>query len=894
MDLEIGRHISHYEVTGPLGRGGMGVVYRARDSRLGREVAIKVLPQEFLHDPQRLGRFDREARLLATLNHPGIAAIYGVEEIDGAKFLVMELVPGTTLEERLELGRMAPDEAMAIARQIAAALEAAHEKGIIHRDLKPANIMVDAEGATKVLDFGLGRSSEAEEGDRDVSHSPTMVRAVTHDGVILGTAAYMSPEQARGKRVDKRADIWAFGVVLWEMLAGRRLFAAETISDTLAAVLTREIDTSSLPPDTPPHVRLLLDRCLQRDPRKRLRDIGDALLEFDSAHAQVTTPQLRPATRHRPILWTLALLGVIAALITGLWLGRARTTGEGKVVHSSLRLPRGTQLAGWSSPAVAISPDGSVVAFVSAREGKQELYLRRLSDGEARLVEGSGGAEGPFFSPDGKWVAFGAGNISSRDSEPPVLKKAQVEGGVAQVLCPIKDYFGGTWGTSGIYFVNTESGGIERVSASGGSAQSVSRGETKDNRRTLLHWPQILPGEEALLVSAEDEKGSNHPATIDLKTGRMSLLEPEAGFSRYAEGGRLFYVGRDGTLFVASFSPKSLQIEGSPAPVLADIAVTANDAAVFAVSDGGTAIFANGYVRGSARELRRLVDVDPHGVITSLPFEAGTFDFMASSPDGTRIALTTWSGELWIYDLRRQTKLKLPQGPPNKTRPVWSRDGRKIFLTAGSNLYGLFQQDAFGAGSPRSLFGAAAGESYPSSVSPDSRWLLYSWTGGGTVGWRVAAMPLGGGAHRQLFEGYDSQFSPDGKWISYQSNDSGVDEVYVQPFPDAGQKSLVSSGGGRGARWAADGRKLYYWRGNDLMSVAVQAAPELILGSPEVQFSAPDMDMRSSRYVRGFDVLGDRFRMLQSVPDSGVQTSLELVQNWFTEIDRNGNVAKTR
>lgn len=887
MDLEPGSHLAHYEITGPLGMGGMGVVYRARDTRLGREVAIKVLPSEFLQDSQRVARFDREARLLASLSHPGIAGIYGVEELGGAKFLVMELVTGSTLEARLAQGPIAVDEAIPIARQIAAGLEAAHERGIIHRDLKPANIMLDTEGATRILDFGLGRNSDAEERALDVANSPTMVRAVTHDGIILGTAPYMSPEQARGRRVDKRADIWAFGVVLWEMLTGRRLFAGETISDTLAAVLTREIDSSELPPDTPPHVRLLLDRCLQRDPRKRLRDIGDALLELDSPRVSGITPQLASSTGQRRMSWVLSLLGIVAALIAGLWLGRARPRNAQAVVHTTISLPQGTQLAGWSSPAVAISPDGSVVAFVAAREGKQELYLRRLSDGEARVVEGSGGAEGPFFSPDGKWVAFGAGNISSRDSDPPALKKAPVSGGVAQVICPIKDYFGGTWGTSGIYFVNTERGGIERVSASGGSPQNVSGGEAPANRRTSLHWPQILPGEEALLVSAEDEKGLMRPATIDLKTGRMSLLEPEAVFSRYVEGGRLFYVGRDGTMFVASFSPKSLQIEGSSAPLLSDIAITANDAAVFAVSDEGTAIFAKGYVRGSQRELRRLVDVDLRGVATTLPFDAGTIDFMATSPDGTRIALTTWSGELWIYDLRRQTKLKLPQGLPNKTRPVWSPDSRRIFLTATeSNRLSLVEQDAFGAENPRSLLRAAANESYPSSVSPDSRWLLYYTTGGrGASGWQVSAMPLSGGADRQLFEGYDPQFSPDGRWISYQSNHSGLDEVYLRSFPDTRQKVLVSSGGGRGARWAADGRKLFYWRGNDLMAVAVQAGAELTLGNPEVQFSSPNVDMRSSRYVRGFDVLGDRFRMLQSEPDSGVQTNLELVQNWFSEIE---------
>jgi hypothetical protein len=480
MKLEAGSTLAHYEVSAPLGEGGMGEVYRAEDTKLGREVAIKVLPQAFTKDPERFARFEREARVLASLNHPNIGAIYDLAEDEGTHFLVLELAEGEDLAVRLSRGSIPVGDALAHALQMAQALEAAHEKGIVHRDLKPANVMVGPDGVVKVLDFGLARASEQEADATDFTRSPTLTAQMTKGGVILGTAAYMSPEQARGDAVDKRSDIWAFGVVLYEMLVGGQLFGGASVVDILADVMRAEIDLDELPGEVPGAIRTLLARCLDRDPKTRLRDIGEArigiarvLADPEAARDDVRPGRETPSTGaiRRIAPW----LAAAAVGLVGLWVGTNFTKApEAEVVHSSIQLPEGVRLAGWSSPAVAVSPDGSTIAFVGHREGRQQLFLRRLDQAEAVEVAGSDGAEGPFFSPDGRWVAFGAGAISGRSSEPRLLKRAPVGGGTTQQLAPLVDYVGGTWGTDGtIYYAEAfVKNWLRRVPESGGEPKA--------------------------------------------------------------------------------------------------------------------------------------------------------------------------------------------------------------------------------------------------------------------------------------------------------------------------------------------------------------------------------------------------------------------------------------
>jgi serine/threonine-protein kinase len=895
----IGKRLAHFEITAKLGEGGMGEVYRATDIKLGRDVAIKVLPEGFAGDADRLARFDREARVLASLNHPSIASIHALEKDESIHFLVMELAEGEDLNKRLTRDSIPTDRALAIALKIAQGLEYAHNRGVVHRDLKPANVMLGPDDEVKILDFGLAKALEAPGSDAgvDVSVSPTMTAKMTQAGVLLGTAAYMSPEQARGNEVDKRADIWAFGVVLFEMLVGKRLFDGPSLTDILAAVMREDIDLDKLPANVPGSIRRLLARCVDRDEKNRLRDIGEARIgiaavlsgDLEAFEDSTETGSAAPTTKFKRFLPLVAgALGIAIGIVFGsLYLASPDEERKTEVVHTSIRLPEGVRLAGWSSPAVAISPDERTIAFVGQQEGKQQLYLRRLDEAEAVVVPGSDGAEGPFFSPDSRWVAFGAGAISGRSTEPKLLKRAPVDGGSTQDVAPLLDYVGGSWGTDGyIYFGESfVKGWLRRVIETGGEPEPLfadDRAEPLSN--IAAAWPQYINnGRKLLFTSLRTER--HQAVMLDLETGEIQDLDQPSSFTRFSPSGYMQFVGNDGVLKAAPLDLQSARKRTAPASLVSDVAFTCNEAAVFAIGGSGMAIYAKGFVRGSDRVLSRLVRIDPaDGSIERLPFEPDAFLRGNSlSPDGRQLIVATWDGSLWIYDLNRGTRLRMPDGGimGHRTNPVWSPDGKMIAYTVNdsdNNGAHVYVQAADGTGKARLVHGVF-GESYASGWTPDSRSLILDQFSDVEGVFRVTVGKDEPPRPQQLpIQGGNAVVSPDGHWIAYQSRETGRREIYLQPFPEGGAVIPVSSNGGTRPEWPATGNQLYFSNDCQYFAVDVTPGPDLRLGNTRrlVEHCDP-----SERRGAAFTVDREgRFYLLEAVRESGIVESLELVQNW--------------
>ncbi len=621
----------------------MGEVYRATDTKLGREVALKLLPEAFASNPDRLARFEREAKVLASLNHPGIAHLYGFESarLEGgptAHFLAMELVEGEDLAERLKRGAIPVDEAVAIAKQVAEALEEAHEKGIVHRDFKPSNVKVTPEGKVKVLDFGLATAFTGEgpgaAASADLSQSPTLARTGTAAGIILGTAAYMSPEQARGKPVDKRTDIWAFGVVLFEMLSGRRLFTGETVSDVLASVLKTEPDWRALPAATPPRIRGMLRRCLARGPKLRLRDIGDARLVLEEALAGAPGEESAPPGSTRPSrerTWkALAAASTLLAVAFGaLWAGSSRrTSSPTPALRASIPLPEGLHLDGFGPPVLALSRDGRTLAFVArGATGAPRLYVRPLDAAQAVLVPGSDTAEGPFFSPDGRWVAFAVGT-SLAGGQPPELRKYSLETQLTQTIGPLEDYFGGVWREDdSILFVGAVPGGLWTVPASGGAprllVERFRRGDREEAMRVA--WPDLLPDGRTLLLNDANSPAESHLVTVDLASGEMKDLGLRGWGARWVSTGHVVYAGLDASLMAVPFDAKDLRPKGTPVALAPDTALARLNAPAVAFSHTGTLVRATGYLQGSRREPMHAVALTAAGARRLLSAEAALY-----------------------------------------------------------------------------------------------------------------------------------------------------------------------------------------------------------------------------------------------------------------------------
>ncbi len=890
--LTPGTKLAHYEILDSLGAGGMGEVYRARDERLGRDVALKVLPEAFLHDPDRLARFRREAQALASLNHPHIAAIHGLEEVDGQRFLVLELVEGETLDLRIARGPLPLDDALSFARQIAEALEAAHDKGIIHRDLKPSNVKVTPEGSVKLLDFGLAKAFEGEVAPATLGTSPTLTAAATRAGVILGTAAYMSPEQARARDVDRRADLWAFGCLLYEMLTGKQAFPGETVSDTLASILKTDPDLRALPAGTPAQVVRLLRRCLQKDSRQRLQSIADARLEIDEALAapgreEATTAA--PISQRLPLFWGLTGLLLGTLLAAGLMWWLRPTPGPQPVTRFALTLPAGERLALQERPSVALSPDEARLAYVTERDGVRHLFVRALARLEPVMLPGTDGAANPFFSPDGQWIGFFADGR---------LKKVSVQGGNPIALCEAPGSRGAAWGPDDmIVFSPAFTSGLMRISAAGGQAQTLTTPDRKAGERTH-RWPEVLPGGKAVVfvvgaMNSPDYYLDAKVAVVSIETGKTTLLPVEGTNPHYLSSGHLV-LAREGGLFAVPFDAKRLEVTGPSVPVLEDVAVaTDSGAAHFAVSGSGSLLYLPG--TAATRELR-LAQVDRKGTLTLLPAPVRLYRDPRLSPDGKRLAVaaaaagTSRSLDLWVYDLQRGTLTRLTFGAANSA-PAWAVDGKHLaFGSERNGVYGVFWKPADGSGTEEQLIGAPD-FLLPEDWSPDGKSLVYTQIDPINQG-DLWVLPLEGERKsrpflKTQFDEFGARFSPDGRWIAYGSNESGQEEVYVQPFPGPGGRWQISTNGGVAPEWSRSSPELFYLNGDKMMSVPVSTKPIFSAGTPHVLFEARYAlggALTNSLYDASAD--GQRFYLLTSSEPESVANEFRVVLSWAQELKR--------
>ena len=882
-----GRRLGVYQVQERIGAGGMGEVYRARDTRLGRDVAIKILPSAFTSDPERLARFEREARVLAALNHPNIATIHGIEEGDGFPALVMELVAGETLAERIERGPVRVADALAIATQIADALDAAHEKGIVHRDLKPANIKITPAGTVKVLDFGLAKGIGPDGADGGHSNAPTITVGGTGEGVIVGTVAYMSPEQARGQAVDKRTDIWAFGCVLYEMLTGRPPFAGATISDTIANVLQREPDWGVLPPATPPAIRRLVVRSLDKDPGRRLRDIGDARADLADASVPATASGTGPSKGRRPDIWRIvavAALGGVLVLSVVMRERFTRDTGPSSVTRTTLALPVDQELDTRAGAApIALSPDGRRVAYVALRDGRAQLYIRELDAFEPMVMTGTDGAMYPFFSPDGMSVAFFA------DGK---LKRASILGGAPVPICDARDVGpGGTWGADGTIVFDRGDSGLMRVPASGGNPQPVTTVDPSMDARNLS-WPHFLPGGRALLVTiggglvAFAGQGSVL-AALSLDTGEWHLLRPGME-AQYVSSGHLLYHApsvREGEVQAIEFDAAGLAVRGTPFPVLDSVFRARNGgAAYFAAALTGTLVFAPG---GLAHTL---VDVDRSGRRTPLVDERRGFRFPSLSPDGRRLAVTIdpRPSQIWVYDLARRSGIPLTTAGHNLV-PIWAPNGRHVLYNSQGDIY----QRTADASAPPELLLVRDRAQYPNSWSSDGKLLVFHDESATNTN-DIRLMEVGGG-ERPLIATPASELhgvvSPDGRWLAFSSDESGRSEIHVRRFPNVNAGQWIVSRGGESPHWSRDGRELFYLNGASVVSVAVDTSAEsFVAGAPVTLFTGPFDTTQDNNY----DVFpdGTHFVMVEADPDAR-PTRLQVVLNWSEELKRREAVSTT-
>ena len=875
MALPSGTRFGPYEILAPLGAGGMGEVYRAKDSRLGREVAIKVLPEAFAKDPEIMARFEREARVLASLSHPHIASVHGLEEDRGQRALVMELVDGLTLAERIEQGGALPlDEALPIAKQIAEALESAHERGIVHRDLKPSNVKVTASGSVKVLDFGLAKALDSVDGDgtpTDLASSPTFAASMTRVGIILGTAAYMSPEQARGKFVDRRTDIWAFGVVLFEMLIGRQIFQGETVSDTIAAVIKDEIPWNKLPATTPPSIRHLLQRCLDRNPHTRLQSIGEARIAIERGDTAPVDAPPPVAKRGRDLLWigwSIAglLLGALAILAPRL-LNPSRSASPETRKYSLRLLPDSHE----ATTDATISPDGKNVAFYSG--GK--LYVRNLVTlGTHELTAASVSAMRPFWSPDGKEIGFSDGTR---------LNRISVNGGSTVPICtpftaPLGGS-GGSWCPDGRIVFALGAKGLFEAKAVGGDAHEIL---PVDSTSSDYHDPLALPGTEAVaFIRHRISGGPDRIALFDGKDSRDLFEAKESALWRLSwspSGHILFYrVGTGEGMWALPFSLKSLQTTGDPFLV-------AGDGKDPSMTTNGTLVYSNGL---SARDVRA-VWLDRNGAVTDTLSEAMTdAGNITISPDGSRAALTIsekGNTDIYVLDLARRTKLRLTFDAGLETSPFWSPDGRKVFYidrtTAQHELCSISSQ---GGESPEHLIPAFSG-----AVSPDGLTLAITEKSTET-GEDIFVLQLGDENSRvrvTQVPGDESwpDFAPNGKYLAYDADEGHRREVFICALPPASGRWQVSNQGGRRARWSPDGKRLYYQsiEMNAVYEVEVEWSETPTMGLPRRVFEFTTANVKPWG-GRNFDrdLRGERFLAL-AFPKP-VSNEVILVENWFQE-----------
>jgi serine/threonine-protein kinase len=863
MSLPPGARLGSYEVAELIGQGGMGEVYRARDTKLGRDVAVKILPEALAADPDRFARFQREARVLAALNHPHIATLYGFEETAGRFAIVMELVDGPTLATRIADGPLPLEEALGIARQVAAALEAAHDQGVVHRDLKPANVKVKEDGTVKVLDFGLAKAMDAASTSGDPAESPTITSpAMTMQGVILGTAAYMSPEQARGKRVDKRADIWAFGCVLYEMLTAKRVFVGDDVTETIASVVRVEPDLTA----TPPSVRRLLKRCLEKDPRKRLRDIGDAWDLVDDGPAEAGPMASAGTRRVSPLL--IGGLILAGAVLGGaaIWVARTPDVTPPVVTRFAETLPQAAAL----NIALAVSPDGRAFVFRSA-EGGQGWLQRRYLDQLTPLAIGDVMGNDPSFSPDGQWVAYRVGQI---------LKRVSVDGGPSETIAtlPSEILNGVAWSDDGTMILGCSAAGLQRVPAGGGALSALTQPDGGNHR-----FPQSLPGGRAILYThvAGGAGGSAELMILDLTTGQSKPLLRGSN-ARYLSSGHLVFFN-ERTLWAVPFDPSRLETRGAPRAVLAGVRAPAS----YAVSNTGALV----YLPEAASQSRELIWVDRRGTEAKLPIDARAWSNPRVSPDGKLVAMPMRSEgiDVWIWDLAGRSLRQLTSDPMPNYLAAWAHDGKRLaFSFVIDGRAQLHWQAADGSGAPQLIAPKAdpRGE-FPNGFAKDGG-LLYT-VGAIDIG---VLKTDGSGARRMLVDSpaieRNAAVSPDGRWFAFESNRTGRNEIYVRPYPNAQDGEWkVTRDGGITPVWSRDGKELFYWKvsgpGVSVNAIPITATTVFAFGESLELFTG---SYAQTSWDTSYDVAPDgRFLLMKNV-GAPAREEVIVVQNWIEELKR--------
>jgi eukaryotic-like serine/threonine-protein kinase len=937
MGLSAGAKLGPYEILSPLGAGGMGEVYRARDTKLNRHVALKVLPEALAHDAERMARFKREAQVLASLNHPNIAAIYGLEESDGLRALVMELVEGQTLAERIagtqpltpgpspqgrgertsgnippsaqgrepalketkgwpagpgEGSRRAPiqiEDALPIAKQIAEALEYAHERGIIHRDLKPANVKVTPEGTVKVLDFGLAKALDVDPTSSNLSNSPTLSPtlsfAATQAGVILGTAAYMSPEQARGKQVDRRADIWAFGCVIFEMLGGRKPFEGETVTDVLAAVVRAEPDLESLPGSTPPRIRELARRCLTKDPKQRLQAIGEARIAIEETISGSPLPSaplpqgeggpegwVRVSPVRRALPWAIAgLLAVVAVWLAVGYIARAPKPQP--VIRFEVPPPENTEFTSLGS-FLSVSPNGQSVAFIteSAANAPTSLWIRAFDNLTAEQIRGTDQAFLPFWSPDGSYVGFFANDN---------VEKVALSGGQPQTLCTGSVQRGGTWSQDGTILYSSQ-GNLYSVPDAGGTPTLVVTPD-KARREGAYLYPQFLPDGKHFIFSVAAETGGISIAVGSLGSKEITRLGSAGSNAFYAPPGELLYLSGS-TLMTRPFDAKALSFTGQAVPVAENVGELGGSQGYFSVSPSGVLA----YQAGVSVTQNRMTWFNRDGKELGTLGPTGIYECPAISPDGDRIAVDVGpegKADIWVYDLKRGTGSRLTFNPAYDFNPSWTPDGNQILFTSERNgPRDIYQKASNGLGATQLVYASKEAKSLD-DVTPDGHYAIFD-TGGGNGSQVLGVLPLTGERKpftfvQGDFSASNAQFSPNGHYLAYVTNETGRSEVYVQTFPQHTGKWQISTAGGVNPAWSHDGKELYYLSPkNEMMAVGVSTnSATLQAGTPKLLFQAHIMPPSywRSNYVVSPD--GRRFLMLVPAGETK-QSSITVVVNW--------------
>jgi len=848
LAIEPGQQLLHYRLIEKIGEGGMGVVWEAVDTTLDREVAIKILPDAFSKDADRLARFEREAKLLASLNNPHIAAIYGLHEVDGYRFLAMELIVGEDLSQRLERGPLGLDEALDVAEQMALGVEAAHDNGVIHRDLKPANVRLTPEGKVKVLDFGLAKAFSPEPMSEAATGmlSPTVTSAGTIAGMILGTARYMSPEQARGKPVDRRTDVWAFGCVLYEMLTGRAAFEGETITDILAALVHVEPDFAKLPPSTPAGIRRLLRRCLRKDVSERLRDIGDARLEIVEARSEDPVGRAKNDSPTRAVLYRTAGLLALAGVLIGfaiaffayrippgsvstdqsVWLGRVPLALDADYPLSLQRTYRPLEF----------SPDGRSLVYVTRVDEIRHLVRVDLDDFEPLLLSGTEGANLPFFSPDGEWIAFFA------DGE---LHKIPSRGGRRITLTDAPGRSEGCWAEDGwIYFSGGLEGWISRIRDRGGAVERIVESEEDANR--FYSSPQILPAAQVLV-----------------------------------------YTG-SGNLLAAPFDPVQMLLTGQERSVFEPYMDSVGMPSKWAVTPTGTLAYVP---VGLFTDVRSLVWVDRRGNETPVPAPHRRYNMPRISPDGGRIAVDVVEsgddGDIWLFDLRREQLTQVTIDPAHDSHPLWFPNGRElVFNSDRDGSLNIYRKSADGSGEVVRLTENKASQ-WPLAITRDGDWIVYDEANKDRMVDIIRVRTAGGGEPRALLETPllegNPALSPDGRWIAYEQG-AAKRNVYIQRFPEMDERLQVSTDIGYHALWSPDGKELYYREGTGVYAVPVAYEPELTLGKPVLLF---EKDYLQPGSRRNYDISSDgRFLMIRPSEQERAARQINLVFDWLGDIER--------